>query len=273
MIRDPMDCDAEAGAANVPVPCPVNGRRWAIAHRGDSAAHVENTLASVAAAVHAGADVVEVDVQVTSDGFAVLHHDPGLYRVWRRREAVADLTFPELRAVVPAIPTVGEALAALTGTGVPLLLDLVSVAGARAAVRAVEQAGVRWDAAPQTAPVWFCGLPRALAWLRSEGVAAPRLLTWDRWMPVPEATVDAVAPAFFNPCHRLVTAALVRRWHDRGGLVSTWTVDSAARRRRLLGWGVDAVISNATRATVADVRSMPWTGGTARRAAAAVDVG
>ena len=205
-------------------------------------------------AVRAGADVVEVDVRVTRDGVAVLHHDPTLSRLWSRPEAVAELTLAELRAVVPAIPTVSQANALLRGTGVPLVLDLGSTGAARAAVRAVEEAGGSWDADPETASTWFCGRPKALAWLRAEGIRAPRLLTWDRWTPVPESLVEAVAPAFFNPWHRLVTPALVRRWHARGLRVSTWTVDSPARRRRLLAWGVDAVTSNAVDALVADVR-------------------
>jgi len=210
----------------------------------------------VLAAVRAGVDAVEVDVRVTRDGVAVLHHDVRLDRVWSRPEAITDLTFTNLRTVVPGIPTVAEALAALTGTGVPLLLDVGSVAAARAAATAIEAAGVPRTATPETAAVWFCGVPRALAWLRAEGVQAPRILTWDRWTAIPESTVAAVDPAFFNPWHRLVTPGLVRRWHARGTRVCTWTVDSPARRRRLLGWGVDAVISNVTHGVVADVRAV-----------------
>jgi glycerophosphoryl diester phosphodiesterase len=54
-----------------------------IGHRGTPTCpeHPENTLHSVRAALEAGADGVEIDVQATSDGVLVLAHDPDLGRV------------------------------------------------------------------------------------------------------------------------------------------------------------------------------------------------
>lgn len=54
-----------------------------IGHRGTPTCpeHPENTLDSVRAALEAGADGVEIDVQATSDGVLVLAHDPDLGRV------------------------------------------------------------------------------------------------------------------------------------------------------------------------------------------------
>ncbi|HWC46036.1 MAG TPA: glycerophosphodiester phosphodiesterase family protein, partial [Casimicrobiaceae bacterium] len=49
-----------------------------MAHRGDPFAHTENTLDAFAAAVAAGADMIELDVRRTSDGFAAVVHDPTL---------------------------------------------------------------------------------------------------------------------------------------------------------------------------------------------------
>ncbi len=46
-----------------------------IAHRGSAATAPENTLAAVRAAVEAGADFVEIDVQETADGEVVVFHD------------------------------------------------------------------------------------------------------------------------------------------------------------------------------------------------------
>ena len=51
-----------------------------IAHRGDSAHRPENTLAAFAAGLEAGASIVELDVQLTSDGELVVIHDPLLDR-------------------------------------------------------------------------------------------------------------------------------------------------------------------------------------------------
>ena len=51
-----------------------------IAHRGFSARAPENTLASLSAAIAAGADAVEFDVQTAACGTPVLFHDPMLGR-------------------------------------------------------------------------------------------------------------------------------------------------------------------------------------------------
>src|SRR3569832_1116926 len=46
-----------------------------VAHRGYPRRYPENTLESIAAAIHAGACYVEFDVQVTADGIPVLEHN------------------------------------------------------------------------------------------------------------------------------------------------------------------------------------------------------
>lgn len=48
------------------------------AHRGARDTYSENTLAAFQAAWEAGADAVELDVQITSDGILIVHHDYSL---------------------------------------------------------------------------------------------------------------------------------------------------------------------------------------------------
>lgn len=62
-----------------------------VAHRGLAAAWPENTLPALQAAVAAGADWVEVDVQLCADGVPVLLHDADLERVAGRVASVFDL--------------------------------------------------------------------------------------------------------------------------------------------------------------------------------------
>src|SRR5690242_244398 len=51
---------------------------WNIAHRGGAQLMPENTLPAFAAALGRGCDGVELDVQLTADGVAVVHHDDRL---------------------------------------------------------------------------------------------------------------------------------------------------------------------------------------------------
>ena len=51
-----------------------------IAHRGDSAHRPENTRAAFVRAVEVGADMVELDVQLTREGHVVVFHDEAVDR-------------------------------------------------------------------------------------------------------------------------------------------------------------------------------------------------
>jgi glycerophosphoryl diester phosphodiesterase len=46
-----------------------------IAHRGNTKSHPENTLSAFKAALESGADAIELDAHLTSDGELIVHHD------------------------------------------------------------------------------------------------------------------------------------------------------------------------------------------------------
>jgi glycerophosphoryl diester phosphodiesterase len=54
---------------------------WIAGHRGAAAEALENTLSSFALAVAGGADLIELDVQLTFDGVLAVLHDPTYARV------------------------------------------------------------------------------------------------------------------------------------------------------------------------------------------------
>jgi glycerophosphoryl diester phosphodiesterase len=104
-----------------------------VAHRGYSAAYPENTLVAEGAAFAAGADLVEIDLQKTSDGAVVILHDDTLDRTTDGSGLVADHTLADLAPLDAGswfapefagepIPTLDQALGAAIGEG-PLLLD------------------------------------------------------------------------------------------------------------------------------------------------------
>ena len=64
----------------------LTGEFLAIAHRGDSAAHLENTLLAFEEAIAAGADLIETDLRLRLDGIVVCGHDRDLARVARLPE-------------------------------------------------------------------------------------------------------------------------------------------------------------------------------------------
>jgi glycerophosphoryl diester phosphodiesterase len=214
------------------------GRPLVIGHRGAPAEAPENTLEAFAAAVAAGADLVELDVD---EGLVVGH--PG-------RAAAEPLGLD-------------EALAALAATSAGILLDLKLVGREREIAAAVDRHGVGGrvvvSSARRRSPRRLAGeaaaLPRALGYPRDRLGAAG--LAWPR--PLVRASVAAADPVLrawlpallvraradaLSLHHALVTRALVGSLHERGMAVIAWTVNDPGRVAALAGLGVDGIVSD-----------------------------
>jgi glycerophosphoryl diester phosphodiesterase len=102
-----------------------------IAHRGlhDGASAIENTTSAFQAAIDGGYGI-ETDVQITSDGEAMVHHDFALGRLTLGSRQLAAMTAAGLKevpfkATSDRMMTLGE-LCAFVGGRVPLLIELKS---------------------------------------------------------------------------------------------------------------------------------------------------
>ena len=101
-----------------------------IAHRAlhdRSAGRPENSRAAIRAAVAAGYGI-EIDLQLSADGVAMVFHDEELGRLteatgWVNQRSAADLGAIQLRDAEDGIPTLAEVLALVGGT-VPLLIEV-----------------------------------------------------------------------------------------------------------------------------------------------------
>jgi glycerophosphoryl diester phosphodiesterase len=81
---------------------------WVIAHRGASLERRENSLPAFERAIELGADFVELDVQVTSDGALVVFHDLDLDRLTTLRGPLRRRALAELRE--HGIPTLEQVI-------------------------------------------------------------------------------------------------------------------------------------------------------------------
>src|SRR5260221_1195917 len=84
------------------------------AHRGDSAHEMENTLAAFDAARAAGADGIELDVQLDRDGIVVVLHDDDLQRLAGRPGTLQELSHRGVRVGGHPIPTPVQELGELS---------------------------------------------------------------------------------------------------------------------------------------------------------------
>jgi len=209
----------------------------AIAHRGDPLAHRENTLDAFAAAVEAGADMIELDVRRTADGRAVVLHDATLDRVWGVAGWIAEMTRDD--AVSVGIPDLAQALAAIP-PHVQVMVDYKEEDVAEPALADVVAAGALDRAV--FAGGCFDGHRRIRAAVPTARIAT----TWEADDPIPDALLDELGAEFYNPSGHVLgrDPGAVERMHARGTQVSVWTIDEPADMEHFLALGVDAIITN-----------------------------
>jgi len=155
------------------VPAPPEGYPWPAfnlqGHRGARGLYPENTLAGFAAAAGMGVTAMEMDVGLSRDGIAVVHHDrrlnPEMTRdatgAWISNPAPAlrELSYRELQAydIGRARPGGGVAKSfpdqrAVDGERIPSLLSVLRQVEARA--RGALRFAIETKLAPDGAPEW-----------------------------------------------------------------------------------------------------------------------
>jgi glycerophosphoryl diester phosphodiesterase len=245
-------------------------RPTVIGHRGCAGEAPENTLASFARALEAGAAILESDVHLTRDGVPVLLHDDGVERTTDGAGRVATLSLAELRRLDAGyrfspddgrshpfrgrglrVPTLEEALAALPGARFNLELKedlpgmvertLEQVEKAGCAERTLLTSGDDALMGRLRAEVARRGTPVALGACTGEVVAFLRSAI-ERTPPPPGPMALQVPPDFGG--RPLVTREFVAHAHRHGLVVHVWTIDEPAAMRALLALGVDGIVSD-----------------------------
>jgi glycerophosphoryl diester phosphodiesterase len=209
-----------------------------IAHRGLPRVAHENSLASFALALDAGADGLELDVHATADGVVVIHHDP----VLPDGSEIAALPFAELQQHEAA-----------PGVAVPTLAELCELVGDRATLF-VEVKGSGIEQAVLTVLQQY-QTPRAIHSFDHALIArvhaldpAMRLgILFERDPLEIERSMMVAGALDVWPQWQLVSATLVQRVHEAGGRVIPWTVNSRATAQRLTALGVDALCGDDVR--------------------------
>lgn len=117
-------------------------RPLAIGHRGASAHVRENTLASFARASDLGADMWELDVQMTRDGVPVVSHDDHLLRVFGVDARISALSAGELAGMTGVeVPAFAEVAALARERSAGLYVELKAAGAGPAAWRELESHG------------------------------------------------------------------------------------------------------------------------------------
>jgi glycerophosphoryl diester phosphodiesterase len=231
-----------------------------VAHRGDSATHPENTLEAFEAAIAAGADAIEFDVRLTSDGAPVLMHDATVDRTTNGRGPVRSLSLAQVGALHvqandgPArVPTLRETLEFVSGR-IGIDVEIKNIPGepdfdgqGQPVVEAVLDTLMTVGF---TGPVMVTSFnPWSVAWARERepqlitglltdpGVEAPVALAFAReqghpWVLPFSGMVTAAGPSWPADVHAFEMS------------LGTWVVDDPSAALSLMRSGVDAVATN-----------------------------
>ncbi len=101
-----------------------------VGHRGSAGTAPENTLASFRTAIEAGADMIETDVQMTSDGHIVAYHDFNLKKTGSDDKMTETLDLSSIKELDAGKWFSDE----FTGEQVPLLSEILEIANGKAYV-------------------------------------------------------------------------------------------------------------------------------------------
>lgn len=226
---------------------------FVIGHAAAAGEAPANTLAGVRAALAAGAEAMEIDVQLSRDGIPVLMHDNTVDRTTNLKGPVSGLTFAELQAGDAGdgepVPSLAQVLELVAGR-LTVLSELKSTPGnpeldARLVSNVLGVIETRGGHAWNAIHSFDAGIvERARA-------SAPRISAALITSAVPfEKAGRLFARALARNAqavsveHTAITAEFVRAAKQRQLTVWTWTADTEADWARVTAAGVDGIITN-----------------------------
>ena len=223
-------------------------------HRGGGATAPENTLPAISAALAAGFDYVEVDVALTADRQPVLMHDTTVDRTTDGHGRLSSLTLAQVQRLDAgawfhadyagtAVPTFGEFLDVLAGTGQRAIVEFKGEWDAAAVQAAVAEVTAR-NLERRVAVSSFDA--RTLAMAGSASSVLPRLFILKHLPPdvVRAATEAGVRGLVVDRRALLERPEAVDELHAAGIRVVVYTLNSDTQWDEVTALGVDGIVTD-----------------------------
>jgi len=219
------------------------------AHRGVSTRAPENSLAAARAAIDAGADYIETDVQLSKDGVLVIAHDSDFSRLGGVAKKVWDLTYDEIRAIpigghsAPEFreeitPTLDALLEEAKGR-IKLNIELKYYDGHQPGLAQKVVDAVRGHGMLDQVVIQCLEYEPLLEFHRlAPTVPIGYLLSFNAREP---SRLDV---NFLSVQQSRLDHRFIRRAHRRGQQVYAWTVDAPNEMKRFFDLGIDGIITD-----------------------------
>lgn len=224
------------------------------AHRGYSAKYPENTMLAYEKAVQAGADGIELDVQMTKDGELILMHDEAVDRTTDGTGLVKDKNLEDIKKLdasyvftgeygVNRIPTLREyftfAKMADILTNIELKTGVYPYDGIEEkTLSMIDEFGLRDKVIVSSFNHYSVLKMKKMAPDMKYG------LLEESWIVGMPAYADNLQMNYLHPIASSVTLDMYHESQAKNIGINTWTVDDPAEMKRLLELGVNGIISD-----------------------------
>jgi glycerophosphoryl diester phosphodiesterase len=237
-----------------------------LAHRGGEP---ENTLRALEAALFAGdfTGGIEFDVQLTSDGVPVIFHDLSTDRLTGEGGSIHERTWAqvqELRVSSCPIPSLAQLQALLLSKPRPraartwLNLEIKPTSNAHGVVEACLSFVSRIQKENDLAIVVSSFDPRILAHAAKEAPSWRLAYLYEELEALKALPYlsQSARPVDLHPRHDLLTADHLREYGLEDRAFRTWTVDDPAEALRVMGLGVETIITNRPEKLASEIEEM-----------------
>jgi glycerophosphoryl diester phosphodiesterase len=227
-----------------------------LAHRGGGTLAPENTLGAIRLGAERGFKGVEFDVMLAGDGTPVLMHDRTLKRTTRARGEVALTPYAELARLDAGswhgkgwhserVPRFEDAARLCRSLGLWANVEIKPAYGfERRTGEAVARAAAELWRDADLPPILSSFSPVALAAARAAAPHLPRGLLLGRLPPHWREMLRDLECVALHGNYRTINRRLVDAAHAAGSAVLAWTVNDRRTARRLLGLGVDCLVTD-----------------------------
>jgi glycerophosphoryl diester phosphodiesterase len=239
-----------------------------VAHRGGSALAPENTLAAFRLALTLQVDAIELDVQMSRDGYAIVFHDETVERLTNGHGNILDLDLAYLRSLNAAahfsggwpepqcVPTLSEVLELARVDGVQVYIEIKSSRReggtygrypgiAEAVIRKVVASGMLEQVLIISFDWEILPLLKKLAPSVQTGAIVSKKV-WNPQKPLSDLIerTKALESNWVNLDYKLFTPEMPELLHAHGLQLGLWTVNDKASLRRLALAGADSLTTD-----------------------------